>query len=395
MQSLRTLQRRICSQPLTCVSTNVINVKSINNTTLLSAVNTTLAAVFEYRNQRYLSTTTKASTELIKKLRQQTGAPISDCKDAIIAATAEGAEFDLQKALDYLRKKGIATAAKRSEKAASEGLIGIAVQNDTVAMVEINSETDFVSRNDLFQNLVVRVANTTAQLSAANNNSSNNGMVPLDTLLNSKTQTETGNTCNVSDLVADAVAAIKENIQIRRAFRLQYPNGIIGAYMHSALPSVNNVKLGRIGAIVVLASSTTDNSVQASLSDLAYKIAMHIVAAQPRFLTRESVPKEVLDHERNIIMEQIKESSNNNSSSNKDKSKSEAIIQKTIEGRLNKFYEENVLLEQTYLISDMSSNDASKPATPAKPLKINQVLSKNAAAGIQIVHFERFQVGAK
>ncbi|MDR0571632.1 MAG: translation elongation factor Ts [Rickettsiales bacterium] len=260
--------------------------------------------------------------KLVKKLRETTGCGVSDCSKALAAT-----DNNFDEAVDWLRKKGLSSAAKKSERAATEGLIGISIQGQKAAMVEINSETDFVARNDRFQNLVKDILSVALTLDSS-----------TDLVENLKTQRVDGKL--VTDVIADNIATIGENIQLRRAMVMELRGqGHIVSYTHTAAAE----NLGKIGVLVALKSNASGER----LFELGKKIAMHVAAAKPEFLSRDVVPIEKLERERDILIEQARNSG-----------KPDNIIEKMIEGRIKKFYEEICLLEQAFVMDeDMKVSD--------------------------------------
>ncbi len=255
---------------------------------------------------------TQISASLVKELRERTGAGMMDCKKAL-AETAG----DIEAAIDWLRKKGLAAAAKKAGRATSEGLVGMVAEGGRGALVEVNSETDFVARNETFQELVRRIA---ALAPGARGD--------LEALKRAKVA-ETGRT--VEEEIGQAIAVIGENIQLRRTAFLEVEPGIVAGYVHAqSAPG-----LGRIGVLVALRSEADPER----LAELGKQLAMHVAATNPQAVTVEGLDPEVVARERDILAEQARASG-----------KPEAIVQKMVEGRLRKFYEEAVLLEQAFVI---------------------------------------------
>lgn len=272
-----------------------------------------------------------APLALVKELRNASGAPITDCKKAL---EAEGVEGDLKKAFEWLRKKGQATVMKNN-RAANEGLIGVAVVGSSGVVVEVNSETDFVARNADFQSFVKGLATSVLDVPATAPSRGKNVVSEMDvpTLLKAKGP----GGASVEQELADLVAKIRENISIRRAARLALPdnsNGFIASYVHNAL----NPSLGAAAGLVAFKS---DKPVNPALEQFGRRLAMHIVAAKPRFLSPAAVPQSVMDYERSVIMTQAASSG-----------KPENIIAKMTEGRLRKFLGEISLLEQPHMIEE-------------------------------------------
>ncbi|MGZ6009516.1 MAG: translation elongation factor Ts, partial [Rhizomicrobium sp.] len=270
------------------------------------------------------------------------GAGMMDCKAAL--ADTDG---DMEAAIDWLRKKGISKAAKKAGRAAAEGLVGVAVGNDVGALVEVNAETDFVARNDEFKGFV----KSAAQLALEEGGD-------LEKLLNRKM----GN-ASVQQTLTEMVAKIGENMSVRRTIALAVDPGVVSAYVHNAA----SPELGKIGVLVAL-KSTAD---KAKLNALGKQIAMHVAAAAPLALTPAHLSKEVVDRERAIQTEIAKQSG-----------KPDNVIEKMMEGRMRKFYEETVLLQQTFVIDGETRIE-----------KVIEKASKDLGAPIEIAGFVRFQVG--
>lgn len=273
----------------------------------------------------------EVTAELVKKLRETSGAGMMDCKKALVET---GANFD--EAVDWLRKKGLSAAAKKSGRVASEGLVAVAVEGKTGAVIELNSETDFVSRNDKFQAAARQIA--TQALKVAGD---------VEALKASKGASG----ATVADDVTNLIAAIGENMTLRRSAQLSVKEGVVASYVHSAVAP----GLGKIGILVAI-ESTGDH---AKLEALGKQIAMHIAAARPDALSTNDVSAEMLERERNIFRDQAKASG-----------KPADIIEKMVEGRIRKYYEEVVLLEQVFVIdgktkiSDFVANSAKEIGAP-------------------------------
>ncbi|MBM08610.1 MAG: elongation factor Ts [Magnetovibrio sp.] len=256
------------------------------------------------------------TADLVKRLREKTGAGMMDCKKALTKNSG-----DIENAVDWLRTKGLAAAAKKAARAASEGLIGLVVKNNSGAMVEINTETDFVGRNESFQNVVSNV--TSVALASGDN---------IETIKNSA-YPETGRT--VDDEIAHQIATIGENMLLRRAKTLAVNNGVLASYLHGAVVP----GLGKIGVLVALES---DGDIE-KLQELGKQLAMHIAASKPIASARDDLDENIIERERSIFYEQARESG-----------KPSEIIDKMVEGRLRKYFEEVCLLEQTFVIDGES-----------------------------------------
>ena len=249
---------------------------------------------------------------LVKQLRDKTGAGMMDCKKALTET-----EGELEAAVDWLRKSGLAQAARKAGRTAAEGLIGMATAPGKAAMVEINAETDFVARNADFQAVVREVAKIALDCE---------GDVER---LSAAHYPETGRT--VAEEITNLVATIGENIQLRRTVVLSTPAGVVGDYIH--MPTAEG--LGRLGVLVAVESEAPAEGLERP----AHELAMHIAAASPQAVSRESLNQTMVERERAILAEQARA-----------EGKPEKIIEKMIEGRLRKFFEEVVLLEQTWVI---------------------------------------------
>jgi elongation factor Ts len=254
------------------------------------------------------------SASLVKDLRTKTGAGMMDCKKALIESKA-----DFEAAIDWLKVKGLAAAAKKSERVAAEGLTAVNIEGKTGAAVEINSETDFVSRNESFQNLV-------RQITAAATSCSN-----IDQLRSCKL--ESGK--SVLDTITENVATIGENITLRRMQTLTIEDGVIVSYVHNAVTE----GMGKISVIVALES----NGDKTKLTEFGKQIAMHVAAAKPEALTKDEIDPALIQREKDIFTEQSKASG-----------KPDNIIEKMIDGRIRKFLEEVVLLDQIFVIDGKS-----------------------------------------
>ncbi|MCC7428297.1 MAG: elongation factor Ts [Alphaproteobacteria bacterium] len=281
---------------------------------------------------------------LVKELREKTGAGMMDCKKALSETGG-----DLEAAIDWLRKKGLSAAAKKASRVASEGLVGVAIEKLTAAIVEVNAETDFVARNEQFQAYVGNVAGVVLTKGSD------------VATITAAAYPGTGRT--VAEELTHLIATIGENMSIRRAARISTPKGLISAYIHTPLAP----GLGKIGVIVAIES---DGKTEA-LEKLGRQIGMHIAAARPEALDIASVDPAAVERERSVLAEQARGSG-----------KPEAIIAKMVEGRLRKYYEEVVLLEQVWVHDGES-----------KVAKVLQETAKEAGAPVKIVGFVRFQLG--
>ncbi len=281
---------------------------------------------------------------LVKELREKTGAGMMDCKRAL-AETAG----DLEGAVDWLRKKGLSAAAKKAGRVAAEGLVGVATRGTLGAVLEVNAETDFVARNETFQHFV----RTATELA----------LTTGDDLERLRSAAFPGTGRNVGDELTHMIATIGENMALRRVRRLEVKNGAVLGYVHNALAP----GLGKIGVLVAL-ESTGDGE---KLAALGKQLAMHVAAARPDYLDTASVDQAALERERDVLREQSRASG-----------KPEAIIEKMVEGRLRKFYEEVVLLEQTYVVDGES-----------RISKVIEASAKELGTPVKVTGFARFALG--
>ena len=279
----------------------------------------------------------------VKELRERTGAGMMDCKKAL--AETGG---DMEAAIDWLRTKGLAAAAKKAGRVAAEGLIGVAVLDTMGALVEVNSETDFVAKNAQFQDFVRNVA----QLALATGND-------VDEL--ARAQYPGGGT--VAEVLTSNVATIGENQSLRRAARLEVGAGVVVSYVHNAVAP----GLGKIGVLVALESKAD----KAGLEALGKQLAMHIAAANPLALRGEDLDGELMERERVIALEKAKESG-----------KPDTIVEKMVEGALAKFRKENALLSQLFVMDNKT--------------RVEDVIvssAKTLGQDVTLKGFVRFQLG--
>ena len=262
---------------------------------------------------------------LVKELREITGAGMMDCKKALVEC-----EGDKDKAIDYLREKGIAKAAKKAGRIASEGVVAAATSGNTAAIVEVNSETDFVAKNENFQNLVKKIAEHIVATKPAD----------MDTLNASMLDGKT-----VAEVMTEAVASIGEKLSLRRFEVYTTEGGKLATYIHMG---------GKIGVIVELSGGD---------DTLGKDVAMQIAAAKPQCIGREDVDQAALAHEREVLRKQALE-----------EGKPEKIVEKMVDGRINKYYKEVCLVEQEFV------KDSDKT--------IKDILS-----GVEVRRFARFEMG--
>ncbi|WP_377288555.1 translation elongation factor Ts [Rhizobium sp. SG2393] len=285
---------------------------------------------------------------LVKELREKTGAGMMDCKKAL--AETNG---DMEAAIDWLRAKGIAKADKKSGRTAAEGLIGVASAGTKAVVVEINSETDFVARNDAFQDLVRGVAQVAL---------STDGSVEA---ISAAQYPATGK--SVHDTITDAIATIGENMTLRRAASLSVTDGVVATYIHNAVAD----GLGKLGVLVAL-ESTGDKD---ALNAIGRQVAMHIAATNPLAVRADEVDAAVAERERNVFIEQSRASG-----------KPDNIIEKMVEGRMRKFFEEVALLSQAFVINpDLTVEAAIKEAekTVGAPIAVKGMARLLLGEGVE------------
>jgi elongation factor Ts len=283
------------------------------------------------------------SASMVKELRDKTGAGMMDCKSAL---TETGG--NVEAAVDWLRAKGLSKAAKKAGRVAAEGLIGVASRGDRAVMVEVNSETDFVARNADFQTLVTAIAQ------AALGTDGSLAAVQAAKLADGKT---------VDEAIKAAIGTIGENMTLRRVAMVVAPGGSVASYIHSAVAP----GLGKIGVLVGLKSTGSAEK----LAGVGRQVAMHVAAANPLAVRVEELDPEVLARERAVYAEQARASG-----------KPEAIIEKMVEGRVRKFYEEVVLLSQAFVV------DTEK--TVAQALKAAE---GDVGGPVEVTEFVVFRLG--
>ncbi|MEJ8474296.1 translation elongation factor Ts [Roseibium algae] len=249
---------------------------------------------------------------MVKELREKSGAGMMDCKTALTEAGG-----DMEAAVDWLRTKGLAKAAKKAGRVAAEGLVGVASASGKAAVIELNSETDFVARNDGFQELVKTVAEVAVGTDGT-----------LETVADASYP---GSEKNVKDTITDVIAKIGENMNLRRTAVLTVSEGVVASYIHGAVAD----GLGKIGVLVALESSGDKDKLNA----LGRQVAMHIAATSPLALSTDELDPAVVERERSVFAEQARESG-----------KPDNIVEKMVEGRIRKFYEEVTLVKQSFVI---------------------------------------------
>ena len=283
------------------------------------------------------------TASLVKDLREKTGTGMMDCKKALTET-----DGDIDDAVDWLRKNGLAAAAKKAGRVAAEGLVAVATSGTAGVVVEVNSETDFVARNQDFQSFV-------AQAAAAGLESGGD----IDAIANAATAD--GGT--VGESLTSLVTTIGENLTLRRADRISVGSGVVASYVHSpAAPG-----MGRIGVLVALESEGNAKK----LHSLGHQLAMHVAAASPQWVDTGDVDEAALDHERRILADQARASG-----------KPDNIIEKMVEGRLRKYYEEVVLVEQVFVIDGET-----------KIRKVVEAAATEVGSPVSITGFVRYVLG--
>lgn len=249
---------------------------------------------------------------LVKDLREKSGAGMMDCKKALVEN-----DGDVELAIDWLRTKGLSKAAKKADRIAAEGLVAVAVSGNSGAMIELNAETDFVARNVLFQGAAKAVAATALKIGT-------------DVEALNAAKTAEGEV--IADMLGNLIATIGENMVLRRAARFEVSQGAVASYVHNATAP----DLGRIGVLVAVEGAGDE----AVLRELGRKIAMHVAATQPLSLSTDDLDPEAVERERAIFTEQALESG-----------KPAGVVEKMVEGRIRKFFEEVVLLKQAFVMN--------------------------------------------
>ncbi len=284
------------------------------------------------------------SAGMVKELRDKTGAGMMDCKTALAESNGE-----MEAAIDWLRAKGLSKAAKKADRIAAEGLIGVASAAKIGALVEVNSETDFVARNAEFQNVVAQIAKLALKAGG--------DVEKLAAMEFPKKK------ISVADYLKELVGTIGENMSLRRTAALKVKDGVVATYVHNqATPG-----MGKMGVLVALESAGDKDK----LNEIGRQVAMHVAATNPLALKDEDVDPETIERERAIFTEQAKESG-----------KPEKVIKQMIEGRIKKFYQEVILLKQAFVINpDQTVEQAVKEA------------EKAVGAPIAIKAFVRYELG--
>ncbi len=285
---------------------------------------------------------------LVKELREKTGAGMMDCK----AALKEN-DGDMEKAVDWLRKKGLSKAAKKAGRTAADGLVAVAIAETgngaKGVLVEVNAETDFVARNEVFQKMVASIADEALSVDG-----------DIDAL---RTRTFPGGSKTIDEHITAMVGTIGENMSLRRAEGVAVDNGVVVPYIHTQIAD----GMGKIGVLVALKSEGD----KAALKALARQIAMHVAATRPLALNIADLDASLVEREKSVLADQARASG-----------KPEAIIEKMVEGRLRKYYEESVLMEQIFVMDNET-----------KIGKLVEVAAKDAGAPVELTGFVRLELG--
>lgn len=284
------------------------------------------------------------TASMVKELREKTGVGMMDCKKAL--AETNG---NIEEAIDWLRAKGLAKAAKKAGRVAAEGLVGVAANGRKAAVIELNSETDFVARNDAFQALVKNIASVALDVEG-----------DVEALAKAEYP---GSSRSIGDEITEAIAKIGENMTLRRVATLEVENGVVASYIHNAISD----GIGKIGVLVALESAGDTQKLNA----FGRQIAMHIAAVNPLAVSADELDPEIVERERAVYGDQAKASG-----------KPDDIVAKMVEGRIRKYYEEVVLLSQTFVID--GENTVQKAV---------ELAAKEIGAPIKVVAFERFVLG--
>jgi len=282
------------------------------------------------------------SAGMVKELREATGAGMMDCKNALTEN-----DGNMEAAVDWLRKKGLSKAAKKAGRVAAEGLIGLKVEGLKGMLVEVNAETDFVARNDLFQGLVKLIADIARGVGT-----------DLDTI-----KAATVGNITVADAITDTIAKVGENMTLRRAASLAVKQGVIGNYMHNSVAD----GLGKIGVIVALESAGKADELNA----IGRQLAMHVASANPQAIDPAGLAASAVEREKNVLADKFRQ-----------QGKPENVIEKIVESGLKTFYKEVCLMEQPFIFDDKKSVAQAVKEAEAK-----------AGAAIKITGFVRYALG--
>lgn len=292
---------------------------------------------------------TTITASMVKDLREKTGVGMMDCKKAL-----NENDGDIEAAIDWLRAKGLSKAAKKSDRVAAEGLVGVAASGAQGAAVEVNAETDFVARNDQFQDMVAKITSLAADA----------GGDPAKLLA----ATYPGKSETVEAVITESIATIGENMTLRRAAVVEVSEGVVADYVHNKVAD----GLGKIGVLVGLESAGDAGKLQA----FGRQLAMHVAAAAPLALTADELDQDVIEKERAIYVEQAQASG-----------KPQEIIEKMVEGRLRKeYFQQVVMMQQTFVVDGKATVEQSLKAFEKElgsPVKISQFVRFALGEGIE------------
>ena len=288
------------------------------------------------------------TAQMVKELRESTGAGMMDCKAALTETAGE-----MEAAQDWLRKKGLSKAAKKAGRVAAEGLIGVAVRGPKAVVVELNSETDFVARNDLFQGLVKMAANVAFDAGA-----------DVEAIKAAKV-----GAISVNEAINDTIAKIGENMSLRRAAIVEVSKGAIGSYIHNAVSD----GLGKIGVLVGLESTGNVDE----LTALGRQLAMHVASSNPLALDASGVDPEIVKREKDVLADKFRQ-----------QGKPEAMIEKIVESGIKTFYKEQTFLEQPFIFDDSGKKSVAQAVKEAEgkvggPIKITGFVRYGLGEGIE------------
>ncbi|KAK9152283.1 hypothetical protein Syun_010592 [Stephania yunnanensis] len=304
-------------------------------------------------------------TSIIKHLRERTSAPIKEVKSALV-----NCNWDIEAAQKDLRKRGVVLASKKSSRTAAEGLLALVKNDKEAAVIELNCETDFVARNEVFQYLALSLANKVLSIGSSGEKAATIfpfGPEYLEELKINLSHEKLSGETTVQSAITEVAAMVGENVKLRRGFRvLKSPHGVISSYLHSC-PQPG---LGRFAGIVTLEPEVHSVLVDA-LQQVGSQLAMHVVASKPLFLSKDLVPSEALENERDILKSQAESTG-----------KSQLAVEKMVEGRLKKYLEEVVFMEQKFIVND---------SVNVKSLIDN--LSREVGSPVKVSNFLRLEVG--
>jgi elongation factor Ts len=287
------------------------------------------------------------TAQMVKDLREMTGAGMMDCKAALGETSG-----NVDAAVDWLRKKGLSKAAKKADRVAAEGLIGIAIKGTKGVVVEVNSETDFVARNDLFQGLVKMIANVALDVGA-----------DVETIKSAKAGSAT-----IADAISETIAKVGENMTLRRAAAISVGKGVVGSYIHNAVTD----GLGKMGVLVGLESSG-DNADE--LAALGRQVAMHIASANPQAVDPSGLDPAVVQREKDVLADKFKQ-----------QGKPAAMIEKIVESGIKTFYKEVCLLDQPFIFDDKKSVAQALKEAEGKvggPIKVTGFVRYKLGEGVE------------